>query len=153
MTQVFQIPARLPSLNEMIAANRRNKYAGAKLKRDTEEFIITQIFAQKLKAVEQPCIVHMVFNEPTRKRDADNVESAKKFILDALVRAKVIAGDSPRYVVASPSFTVYDEAGAFVTVTIVEGERGYLHSLLRTASETIIGADHGRKIQVPQPAP
>lgn len=153
MIQVFQIPARLPSLNEMIAANRRNKYAGAKLKRDTEEFIIAQIFAQKLAPVERPCIVHMVFNEPNRKRDADNVESAKKFILDALVRAKVIAGDSPKYVVASPSFTVYEHDSAFVTVTIVEGERGYLHSLLRTASETIIGADHGRKIQVPQSTP
>ena len=35
----LKIEQRLPGLNEVINANRRNKYLGAKLKRETEEII------------------------------------------------------------------------------------------------------------------
>ena len=139
MAQILLIPAKLPSLNELIAANRRNKYMGAKLKRETEEFITQYIKINKIRPVERPCVVHMVFHEPTRKRDADNVESAKKYILDALVKSGIIKGDSPKYVVASPSFTVYGEPGASVVVTIIEGDPEKLRLLLKTASDTITG--------------
>lgn len=139
MAQIMLIPAKLPSLNELIAANRRNKYMGAKLKRETEEFIAQYIKINKIRPVERPCVVHMVFHEPTRKRDADNVESAKKYILDALVKSGIIKGDSPKYVVASPSFTVYGEPGASVVVTIIEGEPEKLRLLLKAASDTITG--------------
>lgn len=33
----FFIPGRLPGLNDYTAANRYNRYAGAKMKKDTEE--------------------------------------------------------------------------------------------------------------------
>lgn len=136
--QEFIIPVRLPSLNEVVAANRRNKYAGAKLKSDTEETIMTYVFTEQVLPVEKPCIVHMLFEEATRKRDADNVESAKKFILDALVRARILKGDSPKYVVGSPSFTVYGKAGNQVKVTIIDSDDvERLRSILRHASEVI----------------
>lgn len=143
MTQSFQIPARLPSLNEMIAANRRNKYAGAKLKRETEEMIAAYITKSRITPVAMPCIVHMVFNEPTRKRDADNVESAKKFILDALVKSGILPGDSPRHVVGSPSFTTYSNAGSFVDVTIIEGSPNKLRDIIKTASQSVLEEEHG----------
>jgi len=138
MNQYLEIPFRLPSLNEVIGANRTNPYAGAKLKRDTEERLIWTIRQAKLKPVTLPCIVHMLFVEPNRRRDADNVESAKKFILDALVKAGILVNDSPKYVIGAPSFTRYQE-GAEVLVTIIEDEReGYLRSKLRMASECIV---------------
>ena len=56
---------------------------------------MTYIFAEQLMPVQQPCIVHMVFEEANRKRDVDNVESAKKFILDALVRSKILTATVP----------------------------------------------------------
>lgn len=143
MTQILLIPAKLPSLNEMIAANRRNKYLGAKLKRETEEFIAQYILLNKIQPVERPCVVHMVFHEPTKKRDTDNVESAKKYILDALVKSGIIQGDSPKYVVASPSFTVYGEPGARVVVTIIEGDADKLRTLLKAASDSITEGEHG----------
>ena len=137
MNQYLTIPFRLPSLNDVIAANRTNPHAGAKLKRETEEKILWAIKAARLKPVQLPCIVHMIFEEPNRRRDADNVESAKKFILDALVKAGILINDNPKRVLGSPSFTRYAD-GAQVLVTIIEDEReGYLRSKLRTASETI----------------
>lgn len=137
MNQYLEIPFRLPSLNEVIGANRKNPYAGAKLKRDTEEQLMWLIKSAKLMPVTQPCIVHMLFIEPNRRRDADNVESAKKFILDALVKSGVLLNDNPRWVVGAPSFTRYGE-GACVRVTIIEDAReDYLRQKLRAASETI----------------
>jgi Holliday junction resolvase RusA-like endonuclease len=119
--QKFTIPMRLPSLNEYIEACRRNPHAGAKLKRDTDDAIKLCIMAAKLRPVECPCIVHMVFTEPNRRRDVDNVESAKKYILDALTGYGVLRGDGPRWVVGVPSYTEYGDPGR-VDVTIREDQ-------------------------------
>lgn len=139
MNQYLEIPFGLPGLNKVNAANRSNPYAGAQLKRRTDAGIVQAIRAARLVPVKYPCIVHMVFEEPNRRRDADNVESAKKFILDALVSSGTLQGDSPRYVIGSPSFTRYVQGGARVLVTIIEDEReDFLRRRLQTASETIL---------------
>lgn len=133
------IPFRLPGLNEVIAKNRNSRYAGASLKKQVDASIAMQIRAAKLEPVTAHCIVHIVFDEPNRRRDVDNVESAKKFVLDALVSAGVIRGDSPACVIASPSFTRYTNGGAQVTVTIIEDEDATeLRRRLKTASAAII---------------
>ncbi|MBR3445599.1 MAG: hypothetical protein IKH14_07040 [Prevotella sp.] len=95
----FTIHSRLPSLNEVNNDNRANKYKGAKLKKDTEALIIAEIKKQKVQPVtEYPVEVFIRWVEPNRKRDVDNIQSSKKFILDAMVRAGVLANDSQRYV-------------------------------------------------------
>lgn len=118
--QQFVIPFRLPGLNEVIDRNRRNRYAGARLKRETQQRVMWCIIAAKLKPMDKPCVVRMRFCEPNRRRDVDNVESAKKFILDALVKTGVLRGDSPKWVRAAPSFTDYSKNGAAVIVEIRE---------------------------------
>lgn len=134
MNQYLDIPFRLPGLNEVIEANRTNPHAGAKLKRDTEEQLMWVIKSERLLPVTYPCIVHMLFVEPNRRRDVDNVESGKKFVMDALVKAGILKNDSPRYVIGAPSFTVYGES-AGVRVTIIEDEReDYLRQKLRRVS-------------------
>lgn len=137
MNQYLEIPFRLPGLNEVNAANRSNRYAGAKLKRETDAALELIIKAAHMLPVTEPCIVHMLFVEPNRRRDVDNVESAKKFILDALVRTGVLLNDNPKHVIGCPSFTVYDDH-ACVRVTIIEDEReDWLRKKLRSATETI----------------
>lgn len=137
MNQYLEIPFRLPGLNEVNNRNRANRYAGAKLKQETDAALGLVINAAHMKPVHYPCIVHMLFEEPNRRRDVDNVESAKKFILDALVKAGILENDSPKHVIGAPSFTRYaDEAK--VIVTIIEDEReDYLRNRLRAVSETI----------------
>lgn len=138
INQQFIIPFGLPGLNKVNAANRANPYMGAKLKREVDAGISMIIKSSHIRPVQHPCIVHMTFCEPNRRRDADNVESAKKFILDALVKSNVLVGDSPRYVVASPSFTRYVEGGAQVIVTLIEDEdTESLRRKLKAASDTI----------------
>ena len=59
------------------------------------------------------------WHEKTKKRDADNIAFAKKFILDALVNMRVLPNDSRRYV---KGFTdeIIDDTTDFVKVELVE---------------------------------
>lgn len=139
MNQYLEIPFRLPGLNEVIEANRRNRHAGAKLKRENEQEIIWCIKSAKLQPVKLPCIVHLTFEESNHRRDVDNVESAKKMVLDALVKAGILQGDSPKWVIGAPSWTRYTDK-CRVLVTIIEDEReDWLRERLRRASETVVG--------------
>ena len=89
----------MPSLNDVISENRANRYKGAKLKKDTESLIIAELKKQKVQPItEYPVEVFIRWVEPNRKRDVDNIQSSKKFILDAMVKAGVLVNDSQRYV-------------------------------------------------------
>lgn len=117
----FIIKAKLPSLNDYVKACRANKYAGAKFKHEVEEVIgwgIKQaISAGKLRRTVDPMIIHFKWHEKTKRRDADNIASAKKYILDAMQTFGVIPNDSRKYVRA---FTdeIIDDKEDFVEVII-----------------------------------
>lgn len=89
-------------MNDWIAANRSNKYVGAKMKRETEGVIGLYIRAARLrgtiKPTSTPVIVKIEWHEKSRKRDIDNIQSGTKFILDALQREGILINDSQRYV-------------------------------------------------------
>ena len=59
------------------------------------------------------------WHERTKKRDADNIASAKKFILDALVKNGVLEDDSRKYVKGFYDVIV-DDKSDFVVVELVE---------------------------------
>ena len=63
--------------------------------------------------------MHFEWHERTKKRDADNIASAKKFILDALVKNGVLVDDSRKYVKGFYDVVV-DDTEDFVKVELVE---------------------------------
>ena len=93
------IPGRLPCMNDLIAANRLNKYAGAGVKKKTQRQIILilqpqvqgQRFTEKVN-------IRIEYYEKDMRRDEDNVMSAAKFILDAMQDMELIPNDSRKYV-------------------------------------------------------
>ena len=89
---VINIPGKLPGLNDVISANRSNKYVGAKLKKKTEQLLCTYIKSQCKRKYERVRIA-IAWYEPNKRRDFDNICSGKKFILDALVKSGVIPND------------------------------------------------------------
>ena len=91
------IPGRLPCLNDLIAANRRNRYAGAKLKKDTQKQIEIALMAQTKKRFDGMVSVEILFYEPDRRRDEDNVLSGMKFIFDAMQAVSLIENDNPSH--------------------------------------------------------
>ena len=88
------IDGQLPNLNDYTKACRSNKYAGAKMKEESER-IISAYIMQQLKGVSFDGTVSLNFRwyEPNTRRDLDNICFAKKFILDALVNNGIIKAD------------------------------------------------------------
>ena len=102
-TDYFVIECKLPSLNEVINKNRQNKYAGAALKKDIEEaigyYIQKAINEGTLHQQVKPCWIIIEWTEKTKRRDADNIQSSQKFILDALVKNGILENDNRNHVV------------------------------------------------------
>ena len=122
--QSFWIPFTLPSLNEVIGENRNNKYSGAKLKRQIQDdicnLIMQDLASHQLQPVTDPVEIEIVWYEKDNRRDIDNIQSAKKFILDALVEMKVIPNDNRRWVsqIHDHVYTAADPDDAGVLVYI-----------------------------------
>ena len=90
----FVIKGPLPGLNELIEAERRNRYLGAQLKKKCETVVMHA--ARQLGNVEFEEPVYMIYHwyEKDRRRDKDNVSGfGRKVIQDALVKAKILKND------------------------------------------------------------
>lgn len=96
MTQRFEIPGTLPSLNEIIdAAKVRSgswsKYAD--VKHDTTGLCGMYARLAGLKPVTGAAHFSFEWHCRSRRKDPDNISAGAKFILDALVREKVLKND------------------------------------------------------------
>ena len=94
MQYKLTIPGRLPGLNELIEAERANRYKGAQLKKDAERRICAEIRRQLHGVhIRRPVVMRYLWVEPDRRRDRDNIAAGRKFVQDALVRCKVLQND------------------------------------------------------------
>lgn len=119
----IELPFRLPSLNDYIRICNRNRFEGNNFKKGVEKDIIWAIKRAKTPAIEKPVRIKYTWIEKNRKRDTDNVSSAKKYILDALQKAKILKNDSPKYVVGHKDIFDYDKInGDRVIIEIEEVE-------------------------------
>ena len=87
---LITIPHILPSLNEYINADRSNKYAGAKIKKNATELCTWSFLG---KSWHGKIHLHFKWYVKNRKKDPDNIAHAKKYILDGMVQAGSIAND------------------------------------------------------------
>ena len=121
MTNSFRVHQKLPGLNQYTSVNRRNKYEGARLKKDTETAICWAIkrarVAGECRQVHGPVRIRFTWYEATRRRDLDNIFSAKKFVLDAMQRMWIIYGDGQKYVTGTEDIFVLDkDEGVYVEI-------------------------------------
>ena len=93
MIQDFTIPGRLDGLNEYIDACRTNPRAGGRCKRENQDRVCWAIRQARLKPVSGCVGLSIHWIEPNARRDKDNVRSAVKYILDALVEMGIIKND------------------------------------------------------------
>jgi Holliday junction resolvase RusA-like endonuclease len=116
----FDIPGRLPGLNEMIDAAKQGegKYQPyARMKDDNTNLVAW--LAKKLPAYNCVSLV-ITWYEPNAKRDIDNITAGTKFILDGLVRAKTIPNDTQKYVKGIQHHFEIDRKNARIEVEIQE---------------------------------
>lgn len=109
----FTIPFRLPSLNDYIAKINRNKYAGNKFKQSIEEDILWILKSVKEK-VTGPINIKFTWYEQTKRRDKDNVMSAKKFILDSLQKSGILPNDNNKYINSITEEIIYRQGDKVV---------------------------------------
>lgn len=118
----LEIPYRFPSLNEYVNECRKNRYAGAKMKRQIQEDI--SWFIAKLPRFSNPVKIEFLWIEENKRRDLDNIAFAKKFILDALVEQGKLKDDNRNYVRAfTDHFSYAKESKVILTITEID-ERG-----------------------------
>lgn len=48
--------------------------------------------------MDYPVVIELSWQEPNNRRDVDNIQSSKKFILDALVEMKILPNDTRKWV-------------------------------------------------------
>lgn len=113
----------MPSLNDTLRYNRTNAYKGARFKKEVEEVIGWSIrnalTSKNLQRVTTPVIIKMHWHEKTKRRDVDNIQSAQKFILDALVNHGILLDDSRKYV-KQIYHEIIDDKTDYVEVELIE---------------------------------
>lgn len=110
---ICEIDLKLPSLNEYIYACRSNRFYGSKMKKEYEEQIIW--YLAKLPKFKRPVKIRFQWVEGNKRRDYDNIAFAKKFILDAMVKAGKLKDDNRKCVM---SFTDTFEYGDHTKVIL-----------------------------------
>ncbi len=108
-------------MNDLIAANRSNKYAGAELKKKTQNAIKSSLYRQARGVqFDKKVNVKIHFYEPDRRRDEDNVLSGMKFILDALQEMNVIKNDNQRWLHISDNQVFVDPKNPRIEIDLEE---------------------------------
>ena len=113
-----EILMKLPSCNTYINECRRNKYAAAKMKADIEDEI--GWYLKDLPRFKKPVRIAFQWVENNKRRDLDGICFAKKFILDALVKAGKLKDDNRKCVYAFTDTFEYAKQ-AKVILEIEEG--------------------------------
>lgn len=116
----LSIPGRFPSLNDYIAAERKNRHIAAKMKREETKRVADIAANLDMPTFEKPVHVYFAWVEPNRRRDIDNIAFAHKFILDGLVDAGVLKGDSQKYVTGFVDRFRVDKDNPHVSVLITD---------------------------------
>lgn len=95
----FIIPGELVSLNEYVDAERSNKFAASKIKKEQTDLCkLASMSMPKVEDWECPVHIEIVWYMPTMRKDSDNISFAKKFIFDGMVCSKRIKNDSMKYI-------------------------------------------------------
>lgn len=130
-TQKFTIPGRFLGRNESERLARSHWAKANKVKREETETASLYARQAGIKPVDGPVDVAVVFAEEVRffkngnrkpVRDADNVQSAVKPILDGLVEAGVLPNDSPDWVRRVMPTVKYVRDDPHITVIVMDYE-------------------------------
>lgn len=90
------IPHKFPSLNDYIGAERRNRFLGAKMKKEWTE--LSASYFNDLPVIDEQVHIQFIWREKNTRRDPDNIIFAKKFIMDGLVTAGKLPDDTQKWI-------------------------------------------------------
>ena len=113
------IPGELTDLNTYINAERSNRYAGAKIKREMTDYIT--LLSKSLKTeIRTPVRIKFTWITKNERKDPDNVAFAKKFILDGMVTAGLLQNDGRKQIIGFKDNFGVDPKNPRIEVEITE---------------------------------
>ena len=118
------IPETLHNLNDLISAERTNRYIAAKMKKEDETLVLWAakgcLRGWKAKA---PVVMHYKWYEKNQRRDKDNISSyGRKIIQDALVKGGYLENDGWKQIISFDDEFFVDKKTPRVEVWIEEGK-------------------------------
>lgn len=117
------IESQLTTLNDYIRAERGNRYAAAKVKKQESDKLIWG-FKYLIKKwphplpFSGPVRIEINWYRKDRRTDPDNVAFAKKFVLDALVESGILENDSWKFIQSFSDFFFVDKERPRVEIYI-----------------------------------
>lgn len=114
---------KIPSLNKFVNAQRVNRYAGAKQKKDATQ--ICELFIRKamkngFEVKNKPAKLKFTWYCRNRREDPDNIQFKKKFILDGAVNAGLLENDGWRQIAGFEDVFKVDKDNVRVEIEEVE---------------------------------
>lgn len=92
MEQKLVIEGSLPTMNEMVNANRTNRFKGSKLKKEATELVALYAKVQ-LKEITKKVHIKCTWYCENKRKDKDNIAAGLKIILDGLQVAGKLKND------------------------------------------------------------
>lgn len=117
MRQTFTIHGTLPSLNEFY---RMGPLEQGRVKRDCDDLVAWSAKAARIAPCHVPIRYRVLWVEPNRRRDLDNIAFGKKFIQDGLVKAGILHNDTHHEIVGFTDEFAYDKKDPRIVVTLEE---------------------------------
>lgn len=115
------IRGRLPGLNEYIAAERTNRHAAAKMKREAQGLVQLQLRRQIRGKLREPVYMRYTWYEPDRRRDKSNISAyGRKIIEDALVKCGALENDGWRNIAGFADEFAVDKGRPRIEIEILE---------------------------------
>ena len=95
---ILNYDIKLPTLNEYINAERRNRFVAAKIKKDATNTVKLLTMAQTRQKLHGMYDLELIWTAVNKRTDADNIYFGVKFILDGIVESGVLVSDSRKHV-------------------------------------------------------
>lgn len=111
------VPGEFPGMNEIVAASKAHPMAYANMKDEHTEAVEWVAKAARVPTMER-VEVHCHWVTKNRRRDPDNIAAAAKFVLDGLVKAKVLPSDGWRHVAGIKHTFATDRNNPRVEITL-----------------------------------
>ena len=124
MEYLLIIPGRLDNLNDLIKAERTNRYKGSQIKVQNEKIVFYAI-RECLNGVKihKKVVMDYLWVEKNMRRDLDNVSSfGRKVIQDALVKCGVLENDGWQNISGFTDTFCVDSGNPHIEVLIREVE-------------------------------
>jgi hypothetical protein len=119
---IFEIPGRLPGMNDIIGTASYNRYASGTLKKESTNRCAQYVIASRCPYFTDPINLHIKWYEPNAKRDLDNISGGgTKYILDALLITGRIKNDTRNWVRSlTHTFPLPDKINPHIEIIITK---------------------------------